>query len=160
MNRKTKTGFTLIELLVVVLIIGILAAIALPQYQKAVEKARVAEAITILNDMDKAQRLCILEHGANLCFAGEFFENSLYTPPTPVISGTDTKCWAANGPDCFVTEDWTFRSEDGLYATRTRNGEILYELSLSPGNPQYPNSDWPLSCYTENDFDYCSYIGM
>ena len=47
-------AFTLIEVLIVVLIIGILAAIAIPQYQKAVEKNRAMQAIAVLRTVYQA----------------------------------------------------------------------------------------------------------
>ena len=57
-------GFTLIELLVVVLIIGILAAIALPQYEKAVEKSRAAEALTNLRALVNAMQVAKMANGS------------------------------------------------------------------------------------------------
>lgn len=58
-------GFTLIELLVVVLIIGVLAAVAVPQYQLAVEKSRAAEALVIMRKLIEAQNLYFLANGAH-----------------------------------------------------------------------------------------------
>ncbi len=63
MKNRNKQAFTLIELLVVVLIIGILAAVAMPQYQKAVEKARATKLVTVVNTYKKAIDLYLLQNG-------------------------------------------------------------------------------------------------
>ncbi len=57
-------GFTLIELLVVVLIIGILAAIAVPQYQTAVEKSQVMTLLSRIKSLANAEELYYMEHGS------------------------------------------------------------------------------------------------
>ena len=66
----SKAGFTLIELLVVVLIIGILAAVAVPQYQKAVDKSRAAQAVQLINSLKQAVEVWMLAHPGK---SGYFF---------------------------------------------------------------------------------------
>ena len=64
-SAQKQNGFTLIELLVVVLIIGILAAVALPQYQQAVEKSRAAEAFSNIASFAKALEVWKLANPEN-----------------------------------------------------------------------------------------------
>ena len=83
-----NAGFTLIELLVVVLIIGILAAVALPQYQLAVAKSRAAEAVTILKAITDAQEVYYMANGK--------YTNNLEDLDIDVP--TNTKAWSFS---CF-----------------------------------------------------------
>ena len=61
--NENKKGFTLLELLVVILIIGILAAVALPQYQKAVTKSKSAQLKVLVSDVARATKEYYLSRG-------------------------------------------------------------------------------------------------
>lgn len=63
-DRRTK-GFTLIELLVVVLIIGILAAVAVPSYLKSVETTKADDAVALVNMIGTTNKMFALDHSGN-----------------------------------------------------------------------------------------------
>ncbi len=123
MKNNTK-GFTLIELLVVVLIIGILAAIALPQYFKAVEKARGSEALSLFGAIAGAQQRYYLTRNN---YAAKF--NLLDLDFTNESGGT------VGDESSFNTKNFTISlvgtGDDGNdYYVKglRRNGRYIYEL--------------------------------
>ena len=67
-SKKRDGGFTLIELLVVIIIIGILAAIALPSFLNQANKAKQSEAKTYIGSMNRTQQAYYLERDT---FAGQ-----------------------------------------------------------------------------------------
>lgn len=83
--KRKVSGFTLIELLVVVLIIGILAAIALPQYEKAVEKSRLSTAMPLLRHIKDAQEVYYMTNGVYATNAEELGVD--FTCPDDFICG-------------------------------------------------------------------------
>ena len=93
-------AFTLIELLVVVLIIGILTAIAVPQYQKAVEKSRVAQALTFMKTLYQAQQYYFLANGD---YPNSFNDLSVNIP------WTEKEKWftGASAKDSFSDGKWS-----------------------------------------------------
>ena len=102
-------GFTLIELLVVVLIIGILSAIALPQYQTAVERSRATEALTQMSAVRTAAERYHSQHEA---WPTAFTQLDVDIPIRSSSSGTNvyggknfTLSFAASGSNFVITAE-------------------------------------------------------
>ena len=89
---KAQKGFTLIELMIVVAIIGILAAIAIPQYQTYVAKSQVNRVMSETGSLRTAAEACILDGkltvgtGAGQCDIGATASNLIASPGLPVVS--------------------------------------------------------------------------
>lgn len=123
---KNTKAFTLIELLVVVLIIGILAALALPQYQVAITKSRVSSYLPVLKNIADAQEAYYLANGT-------------YTEdPSLLDLDMPTTCSRVGNTRYWSCQNWFM-----IWL----NGNVEVILSYCPNkNTAYA------TCFTDRDF--------
>ena len=148
-NISRLGGFTLIELLVVVLIIGILAAMAMPQYFKAVERSRMTEAITIMDSIEKAQRR-------------KFLQTNRYAED---FRGLDVSPKGATGDSYFTKGDpVTGRGGNGFEIWLRRNDEfssgLLNAIRVVDGNSLHPSLQYRYMLFRWYQSDNTACFGL
>lgn len=132
--ERARMGFTLIELLVVVLIIGILASIAIPQYFKVVEKARVAEAMSVISSVKSAQERYLARGGT---YTSDFTQLDIMYPGmtansivTKFFTAAVSAGSCASGPCYLITV--TRHTTNSSVAARYGNYALVANVPDSP----------------------------
>ena len=142
-----ERGFTLIELLVVVLIIGILVSVALPQYNLAVEKSKVAEAMSVIKSIAQSREVYRLANG-NLPF--DFGELDIDIP------GED------DDGECVITKNWRYCIDVGTTDAGRYNvsDENYYVISYYPQS-ENDSASGHFTCYAYGEFPHkiCRALG-
>ncbi len=127
MQTHKKHGFTLIELLIVVAIIGILAAIAVPNFLNAQTRAKVARVVSDLKAITQAIEMYYLDHNSYIN------ENESYANPDGRPGPEAGLLWLTEFDYMASIPTDPFENK---YATASgTTGVDMYEVAVAPANP-------------------------
>ena len=142
-------AFTLIELLVVVLIIGILSAIALPQYTKSVDKTRATEVLLKMKALHVVTSTYQLANGNNALKEGDG-----YNIGVEVLG----ECSQSSGSSCFVTcpsAKWS-----GCFYDNYGAGDIEFYFNNGRSQIRFYYNGKEFSCTSYEFPDDCKIYGF
>ncbi len=130
--KKTKSGFTLIELLIVVAIIGILAAIAVPNFLNAQTRARVARVVSDLKALATAEEMYFLDHNS-YTNESEHYIFKQYPDDRP---RADAGLYFLIKPVAYIGSLPNDPFENKFAPTAELAGIDAYEMAVAPRDPE------------------------
>ena len=129
--RHERSGFTLIELLIVVVIIGILAAVAIPKFSNTKEKAYIASMKADLRNLATAQEAYLYDFSTyyNGALPGSGFDYTVSQGVTIELQNVTVAGWAASSTHVQSTQTCAiYVGSGGPYKAATKEGEARCDV--------------------------------